>query len=126
MWIYFQPNPCGRSVGDCSVRALSKALNMSWEEAYIEIFKAGYNMCDMPSSDSVWGAVLRKYGFYRKAIPATCSDCYTAEDFCLDYPIGTYVLGFSGHAATVVDGNIYDTWNSSQEIPMYFWYKKGE
>lgn len=126
MWIYFQPNPCGRSVGDCSVRALSKALNMSWEDAYIEIFKAGYNMCDMPSSDSVWGAVLRKYGFYRKAIPAICPDCYTAEDFCLDYPIGTYVLGFGGHAATVVDGNIYDTWDSSQEIPMYFWYKKGE
>lgn len=126
MWIYFQPNPCGRAVGDCAVRALSKALNISWETAYNEICTAGYNMCDMPSSDSVWGAVLRKYGFYRKSIPSVCPDCYTAEDFCSDYPIGIYVLGFGGHVATVIDGAIYDSWDSSQEIPIYFWYKKGE
>ncbi len=126
MWIYYQPNPCGRAVGDCSVRALSKALNMSWEEAYDEICTAGYNMCDMPSSDSVWGAVLRKYGFYRKSLPSFCPSCYTVEDFCDDYPIGIYVLGLGGHVTTVIDGDIYDSWDSSQEIPVYFWYKKGE
>lgn len=123
MWKYYQPNPCGRSLGDCSVRAISKALGITWEEAYNIICKFGYNMCDMPSSDSVWGAVLRKNGFYKKALPPSCPDCYTAEDFCYDHPLGIYVLGFGGHVATVVDGDIYDSWDSTQEIPIYVWYK---
>lgn len=126
MWEYYQPNPCGRTVGDCSVRAISKALNSSWEEAYDLITEFGRNMCDMPSSDSVWGAVLRKYGFYRKSIPNVCPNCYTVDDFCRDYPVGVYVLGFGGHVATVVDGILYDSWDSSKEIPIYFWYRKGE
>lgn len=123
MWIQYQPNPCGRNVGDCSVRAISKALGVDWEQAYLLIVTAGFNMCDMPSSNAVWGAVLRMNGFYRENIPNTCPDCYTAEDFCNDHPEGIYVLGFGTHVATVVDGNIYDSWDSSREIPQYYWYK---
>ena len=124
MWKEFNPNPAGRRVGDCSVRAISKALNVDWETAYNMIADAGFVMGDMPSSDSVWGAVLRKNGFYRKAIPNSCPDCYTAEDFCLDHPRGIYVLGFGGHVVTVEDGILYDSWDSSNEIPQFFWYRK--
>ena len=124
MWIKYNPNPTGRNVGDCAVRAVAKALDADWEEAYTLISNNGYAMGDMPSSDSVWGAVLRQNGFYRKAIPNTCPDCYTAEDFCRDNPRGTYVLGFGGHVATVVNGNLYDSWDSSQAIPVYVWYRK--
>lgn len=125
MWEYFNPNPAGRNVGDCAVRAVAKALNVDWETAYCEIAADGYNMCDMPSSNGVWGATLRSYGFYRLALPDTCPDCYTAEDFCRDHQHGIYVLGFGNHVATVVDGVLYDSWDSSQEIPQYFWYRKG-
>lgn len=88
------------------------------------ISEAGYNMADMPSSNSVWGAVLRQNGFYRHAIPNSCPDCYTAEQFAADYPKGTYVLGFGNHVATIKDGFIYDSWDSSQEIPQYYWSRK--
>ena len=125
MWIEYNPNPTGRKVGDCAVRAIAKALNTDWETAYAMICNNGFQMGDMPSSNSVWGAVLRQNGFYRKAIPNTCPDCYTAEDFCNEYPNGVYVLGFGTHVATVINGNLYDSWDSSKEIPQYFWYKKG-
>lgn len=121
MYVYFNNNPAGRSVGDCAVRALSVALGISWEEAYEKLADSGFKMADMPSSDSVWGAVLRMNGFYREGLPNLCPDCYTAESFCRDNPIGTYVLGFGGHVATVKDGVLYDSWDSSQEIPQYFW-----
>lgn len=123
-FIRFNNNPTGRTVGDCAVRAVSVALGTDWETAYLMIAKNGYAMGDMPSSDSVWGAVLRQNGFYRKAIPNSCPDCYTAEDFCNDNPYGTYVLGFGGHVATVVDGDLYDSWDSSQLYPQYVWYRK--
>jgi hypothetical protein len=121
MYRYFNNNPAGRSVGDCAVRAVSKALDISWEDAYAMMAANGYKMADMPSSDSVWGAVLRMNGFYREGLPNLCPDCYTAEDFCRDNPVGVYVLGFGGHTATVIDGVLYDSWDSSSEIPIYFW-----
>ena len=126
MYIEYNPNPVAVKVGDCVVRAISKALNMGWEAAYIALVMNGLQMGDMPSSDAVWGALLRQHGFKRKAIPDTCPQCYTAEDFCEDNPIGTYVLAFGGHVATVVDGNLYDAWNSSHEIPQYVWFKDKE
>lgn len=124
MWIEYNPNPLKRRVGDCAIRAVAKALGTDWETAYALITSNGYAMADMPSSDAVWGAVLRQNGFYRDVIPNTCPDCYTAEDFCRDNPRGIFVLGFGGHVATVVDGNLYDAWDSTHEIPQYVWYRK--
>lgn len=126
MYLYYNPNPAGRSVGDCAIRAIAKALDIDWEDAYAKVVVNGFRMGDMPSSDSVWGSALRMNGFYRKALPNTCPDCYTAEDFCIDHPEGTYVLGFGGHVATVVDGDIYDSWNSSNEIPQYYWGRESK
>lgn len=124
MWQELNNNPAGRRVGDCAVRAVSVALNISWEDAYALITAAGFAMGDMPSSNSVWGAVLRQHGFSRMNLPDECPDCYTAEDFAHDHPRGIYVLGFGNHVATVRDGIIYDAWNSSNEIPQYIWYRK--
>lgn len=124
LWIEYNPNPAGRRVGDCAIRAISAALGVDWETAYDMVTDAGYKMGDMPSSDSVWGAVLRQHGFYRAAIPNYCPDCYTAEDFARDHPYGTFVLGFGGHVATIRDGRLMDSWNSLREIPIYYWYQR--
>jgi len=123
-YIYYNPNPVGANVADCSVRAIAKALDISWEDAYIKLTINGINMGDIISNDNVWGSVLRQNGFYKEIIPNECPDCYTAEDFCREHPTGTYVLGFGGHVATVIDGNIYDSWDSSRMVPIYYWYKK--
>ena len=125
-WIEYNNNPVGRRVGDCAVRAIAKALKLDWETAYVLLTMNGFSMGDMPSSDSVWGAALRQHGFYRKSIPDTCPDCYTAADFCRDHPRGTFVLGFGGHVATCHDGDIFDSWDSSELSPQFFWYQKGE
>lgn len=126
---YFQeynPNPTGRRVGDCAVRAVAMAFQIDWETAFTKLASAAFLMGDMPSSDAVWGSVLRKGGFSRTSIPDTCPDCYTAQDFIIDHPSGVYVLGFGGHVATVRDGVLYDSWNSLQEIPQFYWYQKEE
>lgn len=126
MWIEYNPNPTGRNVEDCAVRAVAMALDVDWETAFSKIAMAAFSMGDMPHSNSVWGAVLRQNGFYRTSLPDTCPDCYTAEDFAKDHPEGVYVLGFGGHVATMVDGDLYDSFNSLQEIPQFVWYKKKE
>lgn len=126
MWIMYNPNPVGAKVADCSVRAVAKALNTDWETAYAQIAKNGFLMGDIIASNNVWGSVLRQNGFKRYIIPNTCPDCYTIDDFCKDHPRGIYVLGTSNHVVTAVDGNIYDTWDSSNEIPFYYWTNEKE
>ena len=120
-YVKYNPNPTMRNVGDCAVRAISKALRMDWETAFAILSMYAYQLCDMPSSDAVWGAVLSNNGFKRKSIPSTCPNCYTAKDFCRDNPQGTYVLGFGGHTATVKNGDLYDAWDSSNEVPQFYW-----
>lgn len=78
-------------------------------------------MGDMPSSDSVWGAALRERGFRRGAIKNTCPDCYTVAEFAKDHPRGTYVLKTDQHVTTVIDGDVYDSWNTSDEAVQYYW-----
>ena len=121
MYIEYNPNPCGRRVGDCAVRAISKALDTTWEAAFITLALNALQMCDMPSSDSVSGATLRQNGFIRKALPNSCPECYTVEDFCREYMAGTYVVYCGGHVVCIKDGNAFDAWDSSNEIVQYYW-----
>lgn len=126
MWVNYNANPVNNRVGDCTVRAISKALGQSWEQTYVEIFLQGFMMYDMPSANAVWGAYLRKKGFSRHVVPDERPDCYTVEDFCCDNPDGIYILALPGHVIAVVDGDYYDTWDSGGEIPMYYWKRRKE
>lgn len=117
----FNPNPKAAKVGDCAVRAISKALGMNWYQAYTELVKEGLRQCDMPSANNVWGAVLRKHGFRRASIPEECPDCYTVGDFLREHPIGIFVVALKNHVVAVDNGVLYDSWNSMDENPIYFW-----
>ena len=123
-WIPFNPNPESKYVGDCVIRALSLALNKDWSSTYLELMVKGYEMCDMPSSNAVWAAYLRSKGYTRHTIPNECPDCYTVNEFCIDNPRGVYILATGTHVVTVKDGKYYDTWDSGNEVPMYFFMKE--
>lgn len=122
MWIKYNANPIANNVEDCAIRAVSLALNVSWDDAFDMVARMAKNMGVMPHNNAAWGAVLRQHGFTRKIIPNTCPNCYTIDDFCMDNPEGVFVLGTGTHAVAVIDGNYYDTWNSGNEIPIYYWY----
>lgn len=123
-WRNYNPNPTGRAVGDCAVRAVAAALGTDWETAYALIANNGFLMGDMPSSNTVWGAVLRQNGFTRHTLPNTCPDCYTMERFAEEHPRGVYVVGTGNHVVAVIDGQILDAWDSSNEMPVYYWQKE--
>lgn len=124
MYSAYNPNPVGERVGDCTVRAISRATGESWDTVYCGLCVEGLRLCDMPTANHVWGAYLRRHGFRRRALPDDCPDCYTVADFCRDHPNGTYVLAISGHVVCVADGSYYDTWDSGSESPAYYWYKE--
>lgn len=123
MWIEYNPNPVGRNVEDCAIRAVAKALDTDWETAYALIVANGFQMGNIISANEVWQSVLRQNGFKRSNIPNTCPDCYTIADFCRDNPNGLFVLGTGRHVVTVIDGDYFDTWDSGDEVVAFIWYK---
>ena len=123
MYSYYNANPYKIRVGDCVIRAISKALNQPWEDTYIDLTIQGYLMGDLLSSNAVWGAYLKSKGFTRDIVSNDCPECYTIEDFCNEHPKGTYIIGTGTHAVCVENGCVFDTWNSSGETPIYFYYK---
>ena len=124
LWIPFNPNPLSLNTTDCTVRALSAALDLDWDTAYDLLVTNAGNMAVMPDSKLVIWSVLRMKGFRRRFVRDDCDFCYTVEDFAREYPVGTYVLCCDDHVVTVKDGMIWDAWDSSREIPIYYWYRK--
>lgn len=123
-YVYYNPNPKGNLVGDCVIRSISKLTNQDWDTTYIDIILQGFAMKDMPSSNAVWAAYLLENGYQRKVIPNTCPDCYTVNDFANEHPQGKYLLAIGTHVVAVEDGNYYDSWDSGNEIPMFYFTKE--
>lgn len=122
---YYNPNPAGKSVGDCTVRAISKALGQTWEETYTGLSLEGIIRGDLPNADSVWGPYLRSRGFTRCLLPDSCPECYTVRDFASEHPSGAFILSMPGrHVVAAVDGTIFDSWDSGGEVPVYCWTKE--
>lgn len=124
MYVYFCNNPKNRcELGDCVIRAISKALGLSWENVYIDLVVEGYLQCDMPNSNKVWGAYLYSKGFTKKPI---LDYGYTVKDFCEEHPSGTYILGTGTHAVTVENGSYFDTWQCGDEVIVFYWEREDE
>lgn len=125
MFIHYNPNPTGKDTQtDCVVRALSKVLNKSWTEVYWDLCKLGYEQGVWGDRMPVWSKYLRQHGFRRYTIPNFCPDCYTIDEFSKEFNKGVYVLATDVHVVAVVDGDIYDAWDSRKEVPAYYFVKE--
>lgn len=125
MYINYNANPDNNFVGDCTVRAISTALNQTWEQTFAGITVEAMAVYNMPSADVVWNNYLKRNGLKRYIIPDDFPENYSVRDFCQDHPKGTFLLALSGHVVAVIDGNYYDTFDSGDYTPVYYWYKEG-
>ncbi len=124
MFIFANPNPVKQLVGDCVIRGISIVKDQSWTKTYDDIVYKGRMMYDMPSSNAVWNAYMRDSGFRKIGIPNSCPDCYTIIDFCNEHPYGEFLVATGTHVVAVIDGDYYDTWDSGDEVPIYYYERE--
>lgn len=124
MWKYYNPNPHNKSTGDCVIRAITKVIGADWDTVYVLICAEGFLLKELPPTDNVWRSFLSKNGFHRYMVQDAVIDGYTVKQFCKENPEGTFLLFVGEHVIAVIDGDYYDTWDSGDEIPSFFWRKE--
>lgn len=107
-------------MGDCVVRAISVATDQPWEDVYDHLYLVGRRIYDMENSNEVWGLYLYALGFDPFLLPEYCPQCVTIKEFCRYFPRGRYIIGTGSHAVAIIDGDYYDTWDSGNLTPTYF------
>ena len=120
MYSFVNVNPCKKLLGDCVVRAISLALDQSWDKTYIDLCIEGLMQCDMPNSNAVFASYLLSKGFKKYPI----LDTMTFKQFAERYPNGTYVVATGSHIACIKNSTLYDNWDSSDESVSYFFAKE--
>lgn len=117
-WQYYNPNPAGRKIGDCTTRALACALTGDdWLSAFAMQVAEAVLRYDETDADLVLAAVLRREGWGRSLV----DDDTTVANFATAHPHGVYILCPAGHVVCVAGGDWYDTFDSGDLVPIYFW-----
>ena len=119
-YIHTNPNPRGKNVGDCTVRAISLATDQDWEKVYLDLCIQGYVMGDMPSSNETWSAYLANKGWSYRRLQDSCPFCYTIDDFCREHNSGTFIVATGSHVVCVKDGKYLDAWDSGEKTALFY------
>lgn len=113
MYKYYNANPLGRHVNDCSVRAISLATGKSWDETYTELAhygrKQGITFSEVEFINDYLSDQYPEYIAREKGINIL-------QDF-LDLKFkGNWLITMAGHITCVIDGVCYDTFDPSDRV----------
>ena len=126
-FIQYNQHPYNSNMDDCVLRAIATFYGITWEEAFLMVAMQGYNMKIYPTNrNDVWGTMLHEQGCEFSYINFSCPNCVTVKKFADDHPRGHYILGTTTHVIAVINGNYYDTWDSGEEYPVYYFKKEGD
>ena len=129
LWVYYNPNEKDpdHQYGDCTIRALAKALNCTWLEAFdltIPLCREAQCTNIFSTPLKVRAALMKKLGFkYTGISNKKGSKRPTVYSFAKDHREGTYICNVANHEVTVVDGQYHDTWDSG-DCSMYGYFEK--
>jgi hypothetical protein len=123
MYHYTDANSPRKGNNYCGVRALVLAEGMDWEKAewllrhYCKNGKAGNGALSKGIYKEDYNAALESLGY--KWVAAPKFDGRKAR--AADLPPGKHIARMAGHYCCVIEGVVYDTWNSSNKMVYGYW-----
>lgn len=124
---YYQPNEkdVKDEYGDCVIRALTKALGMTWLEVFDDIHPISRELQIPFNSKLCYEKYLNNKGFeYQGVSNKKGTKRPTVKSFTKEHDKGIYVLRVAHHLVTVVDGYYFDVWDSG-DCCLYGYWKGG-
>lgn len=126
----YNANTQNKNTGDCVARSISLALGMDYDEVKRGLKKVGHEM-NLPGWNYFRGFtqyIREQVGYdisWRKPVDVF-NRSMTVEEFSQELNTGTYLIlcgkveGAQTHMVACIDGNYYDSWDSSNRIVSYF------
>lgn len=125
---YFKSgNPKNWYINDSSVRAISKALDASWEDAYNLLSNAGRKIYNVPTSKQALNEILIEngYEFVTLGKPQRGSSRPSVANFIENHKSDIIVMNLADYFVTAIDGDIYDVSDKCLKSSVYsYWIKK--
>ena len=114
MFRYYNANPLGRKINDCTVRAIALATGESWDSTYNFLSDFAQQEAVMMDDVNYIDKFLDK-NFYKIY---TNNNGYnmTVDDVSRRWYKGTYLITMKNHITCCIDGVIYDTFNPSDRL----------
>lgn len=122
----YNANVRGKDVGDCVKRSISLAFNIPYRDIEKELHNAARtkrNYRDVPGSyryPDVFNIVIQQHTNNKWE---SINSRITVNDFADEHTIGTFLLlcgepsrSYSDHMVCVIDGTIWDSWDSRSDI----------
>lgn len=123
-FMYYQPNEkdLKDNIGDCVIRALSKAECKSWVEVFDELIPIAREKQCMPNGKPCYVEYLSRIGYqYTGVSNKRGTKRPTVSSFALSHKQGVYIAIVANHLVAIVDGHFYDTWDSGQKCLYGYW-----
>ncbi len=115
MYEFYNANRRGRHVNDCTVRAISLAEDITWDEAY-------YKLSNLARKE---GLMMDSVEFIEKYLDdrydRTCYRSTSVGEFMDEYDEGVFLVTMPGHITVIIDGVLYDTFDCSDRIMRCAW-----
>ena len=119
---YYQPND--HICGDCGIRAVSKALGLSWEDSLTLLYNTALKIKEAPGSCDCISECLKQFGFEWVPItPKRGGTRSSVSAFTKANNQGTYILRVSNHVVCAKNGKYYDIWDCGDKSLYGYWVK---
>lgn len=123
---FYNANPKKKlTVGDCVIRAITKASGEEYIKVYDSLCEIGRGLCCPPNWKDAFEEYLKNNGFVKMKQPKKPNGKkYTVTELAKEIKKGRIVVSIARHLTCIVDGTIYDTWDCSQKCVGNYWIKK--
>ena len=123
---YYNCNPHHRRTDDCVIRAIAAGTGDSWQTTLNNLteymLKYGY----MISTPELYGKYLEEHGWKKQKQPLKPDGKKMRIcDFIKKFKDCAVVHAGNGHVTYVAEGNVYDIWDTSNEIVGNYWTYEG-
>ena len=100
------------SSNDCYIRAISKILDLPWDNVYIQLFNIGFEKKMGMNHHKVLCEFLKRYDYSCRIMRE--DDRKPLDIFLSNLSDGKYIIGTNNHCFAFIDGTVYDK-NLDQE-----------
>lgn len=115
MYRFYNANEKGKFVNDCTIRAISLAEDLSWNEAYFKLSNLARESGQMQDSvEFIEDYLDSKY-------ERECCRSKSVGDFVRTHERGVYLITMPNHITACIDGVIYDTFDCTDRVMRCAW-----